>query len=386
MEDKYKGRRYILTVNNPFWLNQVEEVDISNTDLEVKEDYVNMNYIDTVFNRKCFIFKYVKWPIKQPDGSTEYICIKKPFFIDDDAVQDYIENIPKLRYAIWQIEIGEKGETEHIQMYLNFTESIRFKKLKEYFPSAHFEEAKGTGQQCKEYCSKVETRVRGPYEFGTFTEERARTDYQGFFEMIKQGASNMEIKEVYPHLYLRECNKIDKMRQDHLHQKYDYTMRPDLEITYIYGDPGTGKSSYVVNKYGLQNIFRTCTYRQGAFDYYNGQDVMVFDEFDSSLELTTLNHYTDIYPITINARYADRVGCFHKLYIISNLPLSEQYLKEQEEKPLIYEAFMRRIHNIVHFTKDGITVEKGKFESVQLGMTLLHNEILPDIFQEKTVE
>lgn len=207
-----------------------------------------------------------------------------------------------------------------------------------------------------------------------------------FFEMVKNGASNMELQEVYPSLYMRERNKIDSYRQDYYHEKYDFRMRTDLEVTYIYGDPGTGKSSYVVNKYGLQNIFRTCTYRQGAFDYYNGQDIMVFDEFDSSLEITTLNNYLDIYPVTINARYADRVGCFHKVYIISNLPLSEQYLKEQQEKPIIYEALIRRIHNIVHFTSDGITVEKGIFESVQLGMTLLHNQILPDVFKEDKVE
>ena len=386
MEDTYKGRRYILTVNNPFWSGQFEEIDINNTDLPIRDDYVNMKYIDTIFNRQFFVFKYVKWELKLSNGETEYICIKKPFFIDDNAVQDYIENIPKLRYSIFQVEVGHQEETEHLQMYLNFTESIRFKKLKEYFPSAHFEEAQGTSAQCRDYCSKVDTRVRGPFEYGNFTEERSRTDYQGFFDMVKNGASNMELQEVYPSLYMRERNKIDSYRQDYFHHEHDFRMRTDLEVTYIYGEPGTGKSSYVVNKYGLQNIFRTCSYRQGAFDLYNGQDVLVFDEYDSDIDITILNSYLDIYPVTLNARYANRVACFHKVYIISNLSLKSQYCDVQINKPMQYKALLRRINNIVHFTSEGITVEKGVFECVQLGMTLLHNQISPDVFQEDKVE
>lgn len=382
MEDSKKVRRYIFTWNNPFWENgKFEEVDITNTDLEIYEDYLDLSHLETIFNKEYFDFKYIKWEAKIGDV-TKNICIKRPFFKDDDAVTDYVSKLKDFKYTCWQFEIGENG-TPHLQMYVNFSQSKRFKQIKQYFPTAHFEDARGTSQECKDYCSKDDTRVRGPYEEGTFTEERQRTDYIGFFEMIKQGASNIEIKEVYPSLYMRERNKIDAYRQDLLHIEYDYKIRDDIEVTYIYGAGGTGKSSYVINKYGLSNIFRTCRYKYGAFDRYDGQKVIVFDEFDSSLPITDINDILDLYPTELSARYANRVACYNKVYIISNLSLEEQYINVQNEKPMQYRAFLRRIHNVVKFSEHSIVVEKGKFESCQLGMIVDKDFILSDKFFEK---
>ena len=383
MEDSKKARRFIFTLNNAFWENQFEEVDISNTNLKIIDDYVNLSFIDTIFNRKYFDFKYIKWEITS-GNETEEVCIKRAFFKDDDSVTDYISALKNFRYTCWQVELGEKEHTQHIQMYLNFDQPKRFKELKKYFPTAHFEEAKGTAKQCKDYCSKEDTRVRGPYEEGTFTEERQRTDYIGFFEMIKQGASNMEIKEAYPSLYMRERNKIDAYRQDELHNEYDLKLRTDLEVTYIYGAGGTGKSSYVVNKYGLANIFRTCRYKYGAFDRYDGQKILVLDEFDSSMSITDLNDLLDLYPTQLMARYSDRVACYNKVYIISNLSLDDQYVNIQNEKPSQYKALCRRIHNIVKFAEHSICVEKGRFEHVQLGMIFASNGVVENTLMEKS--
>lgn len=377
-----RGRRFVFTINNAFWENQFEEVDVLNTDLEVYDNYLNLSHLETIFNKQYFEFKYIKREITE-NGETKSICVKRPFFKDDDSVNDYVTKLNHFRYTCWQVEIGEQEHTQHIQMYVNFDNPKDFKTVKKYFPTAHFEEARGTAKDCKDYCSKEDTRVRGPYEEGTFTEERARTDYIGFFEMIKQGASNIEIKEVYPSLYMRERNKIDAYRQDLLHIEYDYKIRDDIEVTYIYGAGGTGKSSYVINKYGLSNIFRTCRYKYGAFDRYDGQKVIVFDEFDSSLPITDINDILDLYPTELSARYANRVACYNKVYIISNLSLEEQYINVQNEKPMQYRAFLRRIHNVVKFSEHSIVVEKGKFESCQLGMIVDKDFILSDKFFEK---
>lgn len=381
--DIKRGRRFVFTINNAFWENQFEEVDINNTDLEIYENYLNLSYLESIFNKQYFDFKYIKREITE-DGETKNICIKRPFFKDDDSVNDYVMKLNHFRYTCWQVELGEKEHTLHIQMYINFDNPKDFKTVKKYFPTAHFEEARGTAKDCKDYCSKEDTRVRGPYEEGTFTEERARTDYIGFFEMIKQGASNLEIKEAYPSLYMRERNKIDVYRQDELHNEYDLKLRTDLEVTYIYGAGGTGKSSYVVNKYGLANIFRTCRYKYGAFDRYDGQKILVLDEFDSSMPITELNEMLDIYPSTIAARYADRVSGFNKVYIISNLSLKEQYVNIQNEKPSQYTALCRRIHNIVKFSEHSICVERGKFDHAQLGMIFKENGDVENSFMEKS--
>ena len=43
-------------------------------------------------------------------------------------------------------------------------------------------------------------------------------------------------------------------------------------------------------------------------------------------------------------RYEDKVACFTEVYIISNIPLEQQYPNVQVEEPESYAAFLRRIN------------------------------------------
>jgi hypothetical protein len=52
-------------------------------------------------------------------------------------------------------------------------------------------------------------------------------------------------------------------------------------------------------------------------------------------------------------RFNDKVACYTKIFIISNKSIQEQYPNIQTEKVEQYNAFLRRIHNIIHFNKDG---------------------------------
>ena len=113
MEDSKKARRFIFTINNAFWENQFEEVDIFNTDLKILDDYVNLSFLDTIFNKKYFDFKYIRWEIKG-ENESEFVCIKRPFFKDDDSVTDYISSLKNFRYTCWQVELGEQEHTQHV--------------------------------------------------------------------------------------------------------------------------------------------------------------------------------------------------------------------------------------------------------------------------------
>ena len=57
-------------------------------------------------------------------------------------------------------------------------------------------------------------------------------------------------------------------------------------------------------------------------------------------------NYLDRYPLLLPARYTDRVACFTKVYITSNLPLSGQYMLEQTRAKPVWEAFLRRITEV----------------------------------------
>lgn len=83
-----------------------------------------------------------------------------------------IKNIESSKY-IYQIEKGESG-TEHIQLWIYFENPIEWKTVKSWFPTAHIEKAK-SNRHSIEYCSKKETRVRGPYYKNVEIEEEIET-------------------------------------------------------------------------------------------------------------------------------------------------------------------------------------------------------------------
>lgn len=138
-------------------------------------------------------------------------------------------------------------------------------------------------------------------------------------------------------------------------------MRLDLEVTYISGATGTGKTRSVLEKNGYVNVYRVTDYLH-PFDSYCCQPVICFDEFRSSLKLKEMLMYCDIYPIELPSRYANKYACFNKVYIVSNWELERQYPELQREDKESWKAFLRRIHKVIVFDASG---KKTEYESVQ---------------------
>ena len=76
--------------------------------------------------------------------------------------------------------------------------------------------------------------------------------------------------------------------------------------------------------------------------------------------------YCDIYPIELPSRYANKFACYNKVYIISNWELEKQYSEMQYDDPETWQAFLRRIHKVIHY-KD--TNEVIEYPSVQAYLT-----------------
>lgn len=270
----------------------------------------------------------------------------------DEEISLYVQGLEHFKYCMFQREKGHEKETEHIQMFLVFTVGKWFSTVKSYFPTAHIEKAQGSNVQCRDYCSKKDTRVSGPYELGEFAEQRSRTDLATIVELAKCGATDSEIQSLFPSQYLLYIDKIHKVREQF---RYDLNKSNERKVvvTYIYGPPGCGKTRYIVNKYGYGTFYRMTNYRKNCFDYYDNEKVIVFDEFDSSLPITEMLNYLDVYPVQLPCRYSNKLANYDEVYIISNLKLFEQYQIIQEEKPLQFQALLRRIHKIIRFDENG---------------------------------
>ena len=171
------------------------------------------------------------------------------------------------------------------------------------------------------------------------------------YQMVLEDMTNAEILSVNQD-YILQIDKIDKVRTTILTERYKDTVRLELEVVYISGYTGTGKTRGVLEKHGYSNVYRVTDYLH-PFDNYNCQPVIAFDEFRSSLKLKEMLLYCDIYPIQLPSRYANKFACYNSVYIISNWSLERQYPDAQREDKESWEAFLRRIHKVITYDEEG---------------------------------
>ena len=80
----------------------------------------------------------------------------------------------------------------------------------------------------------------------------------------------------------RDLEKVERVRSMYRDAQFKDSWR-DLEVTYIFGKTGGGKTRSVMDKYGYANCYRVTDYKH-PFDTYDGQDVIIFEEFRSGLK------------------------------------------------------------------------------------------------------
>lgn len=278
-----------------------------------------------------------------------------------EQIKEILSTFKSCIYWCMSDEVGSKENTFHTHLYFACSSAVRFTTVKARFDKTHIEMAKGTSQQNMEYTfkegkwltdTKGDTNLRETHEeFGDLPVERqgARNDLHDLYDMIKNNMSNYEIIENNPE-YMMCIDKIERARQIIKEEKYKCTFR-DLEVIYITGSTGTGKTRGVMEEYGYENVFRITDYNH-PFDSYKNQDVIIFEEFRSSLKIQEMLNYLDGYPLELPCRYSNKIACYTKVYIITNIELSQQYETTQLEYNSTWKALLRRIKKVKIYETD----------------------------------
>jgi len=287
-------------------------------------------------------------------------------FTHDKIKELLTVNFKPFEYGAMADEIGEQG-TPHTHIFICFRSPVRFSTIKKHFPTAHIEAVAGSIEQNLDYLkkegkwagtAKSETSVTGTFEeLGDRPPQNLgkNKDMEDLYHMIvDEGLSNAEVIRLNQD-YILQIEKLDRIRTIHLQDKFKGMRRLDLEVTYMFGQTGTGKSRGILDQYGDANVYRVTDYDH-PFDHYSCESVLVFEEFRSSLTMTDMLNYLDIYPITLKARYSNKYACFNRVFIVTNWELESQYAERQITDKESWQAFLRRIHKVVHYkTKDNVT-------------------------------
>ncbi len=347
-------RNFCLTINNPYYYStptndDIETYLVDNIDLPVPaKDKGEFN---------CYL--------EDID-----LCHNLYQYHNDQEFFEYCKGLKDLKYVVFQREKGDKKETEHLQIYLEFNVGKRFDYVKKLFPKAHIEERKGSKTQARKYCMKEDTRLGQVYEYGEFVESGERSDLTDAFAMIQDGATDFEIYTAYPNL-IRCPNLLNTYRQRYLEETYRKQFR-DVKVYYISGASGIGKSRYVSDKHGYDKIYRVTQYDKNYFDDYQGEKIIVFDEFRSQIKISEFLNYIDGHPCYLPCRFSNKIACYDTVYILSNWQLESQYNDVQINDKTTYKAFLRRI-------TDYGTIRDGDFVSSKQYVLPLTQEEIDDL-------
>ena len=252
--------------------------------------------------------------------------------LDHSAIKEILQRFSPAYYCMAD-ETASTG-TYHTHLFFYAPSPVRFSTIKSRFPVAHIEKAYGTVQDNRAYIrkegrwadtDKAETSVPGTFEeWGEAPPERAEKHPEMFrlVQNIREGLTTTEIIDDNPSMAFR-VRDIDLLRQTLTAEKYAVENRP-LQVSYLYGASGSGKTRSIYESHDPRNIYRVTNYRAArgiSFDGYHGQEVLVFEEFSSQIPIEDMLNYLDIYPLALPARYNDKTACYTKVYITSNSPL-----------------------------------------------------------------
>lgn len=257
-----------------------------------------------------------------------------------------ISELPQFAlYIIGQQEICPTSGRLHWQIYFE-TEGKRgpkavIKDLQLFYGNHdfHLEATKGTQQQNIDYVSKEESAIPNThFFFGVKQAQGKRTDIQSLALLIQSGASDMDIVLENP-AFLRFDRFIGKLRNVY-NRELSRQIRT-IEVTYIWGPPGTGKShlAYEMMQKNNMDFFQPSPPKNGElwFTDYTREKILWIEEFSNDINRALLLRITDKYPLTIDTKGGHTYALWTHVVITANI-----------DPTRLEDALQRRLSTVIH--------------------------------------
>nr|DAW01722.1 MAG TPA: Putative viral replication protein [Cressdnaviricota sp.] len=239
-------------------------------------------------------------------------CARWMFTINNPETDVLFAALPEgARYVCWQREVGDQG-TPHLQGYIAFARSWNRKRVSALFPRAWLGAARGTEQQAVDYCTKADTRVAGPWEFGERKTQGERVDLKPLQAATAAIVAGESLRSVDPYVFVKHANGLKALSALQAPPRRD-----NLVVTCIVGGTGVGKTHWVFEHF--PNTFRPHYGNCGLWwDGYAGEDSILLDEYRGQCPLQKLLMILDKYPLMLEIKGGMVAARFTKVFITTN--------------------------------------------------------------------
>jgi len=279
--------------------------------------------------------------------------------LDHDSIKKIIKTLDPSYWSMCD-ETGIETGTYHTHLFLLFANARKWESIKAAFYAADIRNCKGTAQENRDYITKTGEKwenskkecTNHPETFeesGSCPQEKQgqRNDLSTMYQDVIDQKPLTEILTEKPGYgrYIHSMKLVRDEFEQERQKQYLYKRR-DVKVTYLYGAPRTGKTTYIFEKHGYHNVYRVTDYDR-PFDTYNGEKVLLLDEYRDSLALGFLLSLLEGVPMTLSARFRNRIPCWEYVYIVSNWEFEQQHNNAQTWQYSDYLAFKSRIHRII---------------------------------------
>ena len=275
------------------------------------------------------------------------------------SIKNALEQDPQVVRAIVSIEKGKNAKKNHYQFYIELKSGKTFTAMqKKYFSGdkAHLEKRKGTPWEAWRYCSDEKddgTFIKQLVIIGEPPEEtytKSKSVWPKIMDRIDAGASLRELKLEFLNTVPRYYKYINELIYQRDIIQYKNRYRP-LTVKWWYGPPRTGKTRAAMEFVESPHLIHRVSDYRNPFDSYDGQKVILLDEFTGQLKLTDMLQLLDNYYPELSCRYNNKIGKFDTVIICSNSSFEEIYLNNdyyslREEQVA---ALLHRIDDVERF-------------------------------------
>jgi len=302
------------------------------------------------------------------------------FTLNNPSIEDHPPNIwPDVTYVVWQHERGEEG-TEHLQGYVAFTKVKRLNWIVRHCAQAHWTPRLGSHEEAKHYCMKpvdgcdckhctaaAGQRLGGYWEHGSdegiASGQGQRSDLIACKELIDNGATELDVAEAHFGAWARHYKAFERYRKLKHHLARDWITK----VTVLWGAPGIGKSQRA--KFEAGDSAYWLPQPDGGtvwWDGYDGQEVVVIDEFYGWIKRITMQRLCDSTPIMVQNKGGSTPFVAKRIIITSNEPPS-QWWKNVGLGPM--ERRLTGEHGeVIHMTTNWVrpVVEENQVEAAAI--------------------
>lgn len=271
---------------------------------------------------------------------------------DLERVRDYHHNTKSVRYGCWSQEVSTTG-TPHIQGYTSWRNSMSLEAFKRKVAPGrlHYEPyTNGTAQENHDYCAGLVEKKGNTLnptfeEYGEMPNQGDRTDWRKAVNQVRERVPVVDVIADQPHLLptIRALERLATLTRQPPKDR-------DVRVLYIHGPAGCGKTR------AIHTTHPDAYWKPEGqwWDGYEGQEVVVLDDYYGDMPYAQLLRVLDRYPLRLPVKGGFVPAEYTTVLITSNASLDEQY--PGIAVPNRREALYRRIHRVLDGHK-GISPE-----------------------------